>query len=333
MAFQLLGVGSPLVDYSLSVSEKFLSAHSPCSKGATAHISQAEKDTLLNCFDGTCLRTPGGSAANTLRTFTALGGSGALFGKAGNDDDGRFFCDALYSAGTENSLIFRDKSSPTGYCLTLVTPDGERTMLSDLGASLNINTEEVKKIDFSNYSFVLLEGYLIREKWIPELVDSARRAGCRIALDLNNFEMVNRYRESFLQIINSGIFLLLANDAEMQSLFPGKNRNEIIGSLQQKVPLALFKLGQEGALIVEKTAVTAIPAIKTAVKDTTGAGDFFAAGFFYGLSRKMAYPLCGRLGTLCAGAIIAEKGTLLSDENFNLLKYNINKEVQNELQS
>ena len=86
-------------------------------------------------------------------------------------------------------------------------------------------------------------------------------------------------------------------------------------------------------MIVEKTAVTAIPAIKTAVKDTTGAGDFFAAGFFYGLSRKMAYPLCGRLGTLCAGAIIAEKGTLLSDENFNLLKYNINKEVQNELQS
>ena len=146
MSFQLLGAGSPLVDYSLAVTENFLQKSVPCTKGATAHISPAEKTAVLNNFDGHTLRTPGGSAANTLRTFTALGGRSSHFGKAGNDDDGNFFAQAMLNAGCDDSLILKDDVFATGYCLTLVTPDGERTMLSDLGASLRINENDLKKI-------------------------------------------------------------------------------------------------------------------------------------------------------------------------------------------
>ncbi len=333
MSFRLLGVGSPLVDYSLAVTENFLQKSAPCTKGATVHISPAEKTAVLNKFDGNYLRTPGGSAANTLRTFTALGGQGSHFGKTGNDDDGNFFTQAMILAGCDDFLILQDEFSATGYCLTLVTPDGERTMLSDLGASLRINENDLKKIDFSRFNFLLLEGYLIREPWIPFLLEQARNAGCKTALDLNNFEMVSSFREIFRQVITSEVSLLLANEAEMQALFPGKDQSGIIAELQKTVPLAVFKRGENGALIVEKNNVTTVPSVKTAVKDTTGAGDFFAAGFFYGLSKNLPYHLCGRIGAMCAGAIIAENGTVLNDEVFNLLKHNIENEVKNELQS
>lgn len=323
MAFHLLGTGSPLVDYSLAVTEEFLQKYSPCAKGATVHISNAEKNIITDACNGSFLRTPGGSAANTLRTFTALGGKGAHFGKTGNDADGDFFCRAMRQTGCDDSLLLKDEIFSTGYCLSLVTPDGERTMLSDLGASLKVTADDVKKIDFSRYDFLLLEGYLIREKWLTVMLTAARAGSCKIALDLNNFAMVEQYREIFTEIINSGIDLLFANEAEMQALFPGKERQEIVKLLPEKVPMAIFKLGKDGALIVKKDSVTAIPAIPTVVKDTTGAGDFFAAGFFYGLSLGLPHHLCGQIGTLCASAIIAGSGTVLSKENWNSLKNKI----------
>ena len=328
MSFKLLGVGSPLVDYSLTVSDEFLEHHVPGGKGCTRNITDSEKEAILRAARKVFCRTPGGSAANTIRIFAALGGHAALFGKSGDDDDGEFFRDALKKCGADTAAVIPDGNFSTGYCLSLITPDAERTMLSNLGASVQVEIGDLEYIDIRSFDFILMEGYLSGEKWFDRLIGDARRNGCRIALDLNNYELVAKYRDRFLKTLDSGIDLLFANSQEISQLFPDKKTTEIIALLQKRIPVTVLKLGRDGALIITGKEVISIDAEKNIeVKDTTGAGDFFAAGFLYGLSKNAPMEICGRAGTLCAAAIISELGTSLTEEKANKLKNIIQKEV------
>ena len=169
MSFKLLGTGSPLVDYSLEISDAALAETVPDGKGCTRNISHQERDVIL-CRGNNICRSPGGSAANTIRAFSRLGGTASLFGKTGNDEDGDFFRSQLLTAGADDSLLLQTDFSGTGYCLSLITPDAERTMLSNLGASLDIAVADVEKVPFGNFDFLLMEGYLACELWsIPLL--------------------------------------------------------------------------------------------------------------------------------------------------------------------
>ena len=325
---KLLGVGSPLVDYPLAVSETLLSELVPGGKGCTRNITAEDKNRIISRIPGEILRFPGGSAANTMRIFSALGGVSSLFGKAGNDEEAEFFGNELIKSGVDDSLLIKDREKSTGFCLSLITPDAERTMLSDLAASREISSAEIENIDFTRFDWLLLEGYLSCEKWIPHLLKKAEDAGCKIALDLNNFELVSRELENFMQLTANGIDLLLGNEEEVAALFPGKTSAELPAMLRLHYPISVLKKGADGALIVTADQEYDIPAqAVTAVKDTTGAGDFFAGGFFFGMSRNYPLPVCGRIGALCAAAVIEGNGTLLSDKKINFLKQYIDKEV------
>lgn len=329
MDFQLLGTGSPLVDYSLPVTETFLEKFVPGGKGGTRNISEADKSAILQTFNGTVLRTPGGSAANTVRTFAALGGRAALFGKTGKDQDADFFTSALRDNNVDDTLICRSETDPTGFCLSLITPDAERTMLSNLGASLCITDDDLAGIDFSKFDYLLLEGYLILEPWVDKLLASADASGCKIALDLNNFELVTRAKTRFTEIISQYVSLLFGNGQEISALLGCSDRTQQISSLRQLVKETVFKLGSKGALIVLPDELITVDACKIApVTDTTGAGDFFAAGFFYGMSRHCPPALCGKLGAICASHIIAETGTILTEQSLQSMIKCINNEVQ-----
>ncbi|MBO7328163.1 MAG: adenosine kinase [Lentisphaeria bacterium] len=327
MSFKLLGAGSPLVDYSLKISDAALENIVPDGKGCTRNISHQEKDQVLCRGENIC-RSPGGSAANTIRAFSRLGGTAALFGKAGYDDDGKYFRKQLTISGADDSLLLETDSNGTGYCLSLITPDAERTMLSNLGASLDIAVEDIEKIRFSNFSFLLMEGYLACESWSIPLLQKAKKSGIPVALDLNNFELVRKKRELFNFLVNNYTDLLFANEEEIKALLDARN----IDGIENKLPQlqAVIKLGKEGSLLVTPTTSNVIkipPSPVEKLKDTTGAGDFYAAGFFFGMSRNLSGEKCCRLGALCASAIISVTGTELNDEQWNLLKNNINNEV------
>ena len=327
MSFKLLGTGSPLVDYSLEISDTALGETVPGGKGCTRNISHQERDRILSRGEN-IYRSPGGSAANTIRTFSRLGGSASLFGKTGNDEDGFFFRSQLLTAGADDSLLLQTDFSETGYCLSLVTPDAERTMLSDLGASLDIAIEDVEKVQFRDFDYLLLEGYLACESWSIPFLEKAKASGIPVALDLNNFELVRKKREYFNFLVNNYVDLLFANEEEIKTLLDITDIDDIEKKL--KVPQAVVKLGKKGSLLVippEGNVIKISPAPAEKVKDTTGAGDFYAAGFFYGISRNLPPEKCCRLGALCASAIISVTGTELNDNEWNLLRNNVNNEV------
>ena len=326
MSFKLLGAGSPLVDYSLKISDAALENIVPDGKGCTRNISHQEKDQVLCRGENIC-RSPGGSAANTIRAFSRLGGTAALFGKAGYDDDGKYFRKQLTISGADDSLLLETDSNGTGYCLSLITPDAERTMLSNLGASLDIAVEDIEKIRFSNFSFLLMEGYLACESWSIPLLQKAKKSGTPVALDLNNFELVRKKRDHFNFLIDNYVDLLFANEEEIKTLLDVADIDGIENKLH--LPQAVIKLGREGALLVTQPGkVIKVPPVPVEkLKDTTGAGDFYAAGFFFGMSRNLSGEKCCRLGALCASAIISVTGTELNDNEWNLLKNNVNNEV------
>lgn len=333
MAFKLLGAGSPLVDISLAVSGDFLEKFVPGGKGGTRNISSAVRDVIIEAAaNPPLLLSPGGSAGNCVRMFSALGGGSALFGKIGNDEYSDFFRHIFREYGVDDTLLITDHLLDTGYCLSLITDDAERTMLSDLGASLAVTNEDLNRIDFSKFGWLLLEGYLVDGVWVEEFLCRARKNKCKIAIDLNNFELVYRKRDLFNLIIDHGIDLIFANIREIEALFGSEDIEQIADLLTKRVPMAVIKLGPDGAYVISGNQRIMIPAVRElSVVDTTGAGDFFAAGFFYGLSRNMPLAVCGRLGALTAAAIIVKNGTLLNKNELKCLINAIDNEVKNEL--
>lgn len=327
MSFKLLGVGSPLVDYSLEITDTVLNQTVPDGKGCTRNISHQERDTIINCAKNIC-RTPGGSAANTVRALAHLGGNAALFGKTGCDEDGEFFRSRLRASGAEDSLLLSTENNATGYCLSLITPDAERTMLSNLGASLDITVDELN-IPFGNFDYLLMEGYLACETWSIPLLKKAKESGIPVALDLNNFELVRKKREHFQYLVSNHVDLLFANEEEIKALLDTENLDDIEKKLD--LPQAIVKLGKNGSLLITPPLekVTAIPPAPTEnVKDTTGAGDFYAAGYFFGQSKGLSLEKCCNIGALCASAIISCTGTELNESQWNKLKNDIDKEVK-----
>lgn len=327
MSFKLLGAGSPLVDYSLETTDTILEQTVPGGKGCTRNISHQERDEIIRYGKNIC-RTPGGSAANTVRALSYLGGEAALFGKTGCDEDGDFFRSRLRASGADDSLLLTTKNNDTGYCLSLVTPDAERTMLSNLGASLDI-TEDELQIPFGDFDHLLLEGYLACETWSIPLLQKAKAAGIPIALDLNNFELVRKKREHFQYLVDNYVDLLFANEEEIKALLGTAD----IDGIEKKLNLqqAVIKLGKNGSLLIIPPLgkVTLIPpAPAESVKDTTGAGDFYAAGYFFGQSKGLPPEKSCKLGALCASEIISCTGTELNEAQWNNLKIKTDKEVR-----
>lgn len=325
MKFKLLGVGSPLVDYSLEISDAELKKIVPDGKGCTRHLSCQERSLIFDSGKN-LIFTPGGSAANTIRALAYLGGSGALFGKIGNDPDGRFFRQQLLAAGADDSLLMSSAKSATGCCLSLITPDAERTMLSDLGASLDISEKDLDEIPFDEFGYLLLEGYLACEKWIGILLKKAAAAALPAALDLNNYELVRNNRKYFLDLINNYIGLLFANEQEINALLGTDHPEKIMEQLN--VDAVVIKRGKDGSTLILKNESKIIEIESVTpdrVKDTTGAGDFYAAGFFYGMERNWQLADCCRAGSICASAIIARTGTLLSDDDWDKLQKTVNE--------
>ena len=310
---RLLGVGSPIVDLAARVDDAFLREIVPGGKGGTLHVSGDELEALVSRLTQAPQLLPGGSAGNTVAALTRLGVRAALLGKLGCDERGRYFLGEVRKRGGMASFLTTVPGRRTGACLTFTTPDGERTMRSDLGVSAELTAEEASGVDFNGVEWVLTEGYMVDAPGFEEIFRHARAAGCRIAFDPGSFEIARRHRELFVDVLKNHTDLALVNRAEAESLCGPGTPEELTERLSSYCPTVVLKLGGDGALIKRRgEEALRIDAVKVEkVVDTTAAGDYFAAGFFYGILSGRSLRDAGVCGARLAAAIVQVDGTEL----------------------
>lgn len=281
-------------------------------KGAMTLIDEPRAVELYSEM-GPGIETSGGSAANTMAGFASFGGKGGFIGKVASDSLGKTFQHDIRAQGVTFTTIPLALGAPTGRCLILVTPDAQRTMNTFLGASVELNEEDIDEKLIASAQVTYLEGYLFdreqAKKAFVRAADAAHDANQRVALSLSDPFCVDRHRNDFRKLVENHIDILFANEDEIKSLYQVKSFEEAAAAVNDKCEIAVLTRSEKGAVILnngEQIVVPAAPVSK--VIDTTGAGDQFAAGFLYGFTEKMPLEKCAKLGAAAAAEVIGHIG-------------------------
>jgi adenosine kinase len=310
--FDVLGIGNALVDVIAHAEEQFLLGFG-MRKGGMALLDEAAADRLYGAM-GSTTEVSGGSAANTTVGVASLGGRAAFIGKVKADVLGRVFTHDIRAVGVSFATPAAAQGPSTGRCLILVTPDGERTMNTYLGAAQQLAPADIDPDVVASSATTYLEGYL----WDPgeaklgflKAARIAHNAHRRVALTLSDAFCVERWRQEFLDLIRRGtVDLTFANEAEIKTLYQTADFDHAVTCLREHAALAVVTRGEHGCVVVTPERVEAVPAFPIdRLADATGAGDLFAAGFLVGLSRGVDYATAARLGALAAAEIIQHLG-------------------------
>ncbi len=309
--YDLLGLGNAIVDIISQVPDGFLERYR-MAKGAMTLIDEAPAEMLLGAM-GSTVTVAGGSAANTVIGAASFGCSASFIGRVKNDRLGDLFAEGVQAAGVDFPVAHATAGPTTGRCFILVTPDGQRTMNTYLGACQDLSEDDVEPATVEASKVVYLEGYL----WDPpgakaaflKAARIAHASGNRVALSLSDAFCVGRYRDEFLGLIRDGtVDVLFANEVEVASLYE-KGFDAALDELRKERVLAAVTRAEKGCIVVAAGVTTEVPAAPVGqVLDTTGAGDLFAAGFVTGLVRDLDHEACARLGALAAAEIIQHLG-------------------------
>ncbi len=310
--YDVLGIGNAIVDVIARAEENFLLAQG-MHKGTMALIDEARAHAIYDAM-GPAVETSGGSAANTIVGLASLGARTAFIGKIKDDGLGRAYSHDIRAAGVSFPTKPAVAGPSTGRCYVLVTPDGERTMNTYLGAAQDLQPADIDADAVAGSAILYLEGYL----WDPKNAKDAflkaakiaHEAGRKVALSLSDAFCVDRWREEFLQLMRSRtVDLIFANEAELHSLYQTADFNSAVAALRGDIDIAVVTRSADGCVVVGGEAAEAVPAFPVErVVDTTGAGDLFAAGFLFGLARGADDRTCGRLGALAAAEVIQHLG-------------------------
>jgi sugar/nucleoside kinase (ribokinase family) len=310
----IVAIGDALVDVIATCDDQFLVAHS-LPKGGMQLLDAAAANRLYAAM-GNARETSGGSAANSMAGIAAMGGKAAFIGQIAKDQLGEIFRHDMRALGVDFDTppLNSGGEQPTGRCLILVTPDGQRTMNTCPGASHQLRPEVLDEKLIGSSSILMLEGYL----WGPELprqtlvraIEIARATGPKVAFTLSESVCLPGRREALTEIIDGGgIDLLFMNDHEAMQLTGARDLGEALGILAAKVSTLVITRGEKGALGIEDGAGIEIPAASVAeVVDTTGAGDLFAAGFLAARCRGHDLGKCLETGAIAAAEIISHFG-------------------------
>ena len=311
-AFDVLGIGNAIVDVIARTDEDFLVRHN-MRKGAMQLIDEARAARIYDAM-GPAVEVSGGSAANTVVGVAALGLRAAFIGRVKDDELGRVFAHDIRAAGVSFTTPPSSAGPSTGRCYVLVTPDGERTLNTYLGAAQDLHPNDVDDDAIAAAQIIYLEGYL----WDPRPAKEAFRKAAKIAhaaersvaLTLSDAFCVDRYRAEFLDLIRAGtVDLVFANERELHSLYQTAEFETALNALRNDAPLAVVTRSEKGCVVVTRETTEVVPAspIERLV-DATGAGDLFAAGFLVGLSRGADHRSSAQLGALCAAEVIQHLG-------------------------
>ena len=307
----VLGIGNAIVDVLARAEDSFLAARG-LEKG-TMHLVDAGEADALYAAIGPAVEISGGSAANTIAGLASFGSSAQFIGIVSDDQLGGVFRHDIGSLGVRFDTAPHSGGAPTARCLVLVTPDGERTMNTFLGASQQLGPDDVDEASVARADIVYLEGYLFDPPAAKEAFYKAARLahgnGGRVALSLSDPFCVDRHREEFRVFVKDEVDILFANEAEIVSLYQAPGFAEAREAVRTEVPLAVLTRSEKGSVIVAGPQEHSVKARSVAkVVDTTGAGDLFAAGFLHGLCKGRPLTDCARLGALAASEVISHIG-------------------------
>jgi sugar/nucleoside kinase (ribokinase family) len=320
----LIGIGSPIVDAIALVDESFVSQIDG-DKGGMALVDASTITRLIDSLPKAAIAAPGGSAGNTLFALARMGASTSFLGKTGNCAEGDFYRESFSKIGGDTSR-FKIGEVPNGRCLSLVTPDGERTMRTDLGAAMTLAPEEISVSDFAGCAHAHIEGYLLfNEALMHRVLESAKKAGCTISLDLASFEVVNATKSILPDLLRDYVDIVFANEEE-GSAYTGIEGDYAAIALQlaELCEIVAVKVGAHGSYIAHAGIVEKIEPMHAAhVIDTNGAGDLWAAGFLYGWSQKRSLGECAKLGSILGAAVVQEQGSVLPEHIWQDILTNI----------
>jgi sugar/nucleoside kinase (ribokinase family) len=307
----VIGIGNAMVDVLSHADEEAL-ARQGLVKGSMHLVDEARARELYEAM-GPAIEMSGGSAANTVVGVASFGGRAHYVGKVRDDQLGEVFGHDLRSTGVGYGTPPATSGPPTGRCLILVTPDAQRTMSTYLGASVRLGPADVDRSLVARAKILYLEGYLFdppeAQQAFRTAASIAHAAGRKVALTLSDPFCVGRHRGAFLELVEQHVDVLFANEAEICALYEVGDFDSALRRVRGHCEIAALTRSAKGSVLVADGAVHRVDAHRVdAVVDTTGAGDLYAAGVLYGLSRGFDLPTCGRLGSLAAAEVIAHVG-------------------------
>lgn len=313
--YGLITIGNALVDVLSKTDDAYIAqqyAEAGMEKGS---MNLIDAKRALALYDDMVDPTEmsGGSAGNTMACFASFGGKGAYIGKVADDALGMTFASDLKEMGVTYKTAPLSTGASTGRCMILVTPDGERTMNTYLGAAVELTPDDIPEDLISDAQVTYLEGYLFDPpKAMEAFIKAARiahEAGRRTALTLSDSFCVDRHREAFKDLVAHHVDILFANEHELKALYETETLEDALEIVKGQCAISATTLSEKGSIIINSGKRTTAPAeANVKVMDSTGAGDAYAAGFLYGFTENMSMEECGRLGSIAAAEVIQQMG-------------------------
>lgn len=321
---KIIGLGNALVDVLATLENDEILAEMRLPKGSMTLIDEDKLLKINECLSGVKTHLAiGGSAGNAIRAMAQLGAATGFIGKVGDDAYGNFYRDSLLKRETE-AILLLSGTLPSGVASTFISPDGERTFGTYLGAASTLKAEELSLEMFKGYAYLFIEGYLVQDHdMILRAIELAKEAGLQVCLDMASYNIVAEDYDFFSLLVNKYVDIVFANEEEAKA-FTGKEPEEALDVIAKMCSIAIVKVGADGSLVrkgTEEVHVKVVPVKK--VVDTTGAGDYFAAGFLYGLTCGYSLEKCGKIGSILSGEVIQTIGAELSPAKWDKIKEEI----------
>jgi sugar/nucleoside kinase (ribokinase family) len=314
-AMKVLGVGNALVDIMISLPEDSLLSDFGLPRGS---MTLVDSDRSSGIYESTRVFqvdvTTGGSAANTIHGLASLGGSCGYAGKIGRDELGILFADEFNRIQVVTHLPY--SSLDTGRVMAMVSKDSERTMATYLGAAAELVPDDFSAEMMKPYDMVYVEGYLVQNHSLIEtILKTAHDGGLKVAVDLSSYNIVEQNLDFLKYLVMTYVDIVFANDEEARA-FTGLEPEGALDAIAQMCDLAVVKTGKSGSLVKRGKEFCAISPVKAAAIDTTGAGDSYAAGFLYGLTRNLSLQQCGDIASLISSRAVETMGARIPESSW-----------------
>ena len=321
---RITGIGNALTDVLARVKDEKVLDMLGLPKGSMQLIDDSRLPDIRSAMKQMRVsRATGGSAGNTMLALANLGASPTFIGKVGDDETGRFYA---YNATEKGicTLLVRSEL-PSGIAHTFITPDGERTFATYLGAAGDMQADDLMETMFDDCDYLYIEGYLVQNHaLIRRAIEMAKARGIKICLDLASYNIVEADHAFFTELVTEYVDVVFANEEEARA-FTGMEAEEALQELGKLCEVAVVKMGKRGSAILCQGQRTFVESMEVSrVVDTTGAGDFYAAGVVYGLLNGWDMERCAKAGSLLAGHVIQVIGTTLPDETWEQINAAIN---------
>ncbi len=322
---RILGIGNALVDIMVSLpDDEFLMQHQ-LPRGSMQLVNKDVSDQIFRATSGFPTRvTSGGSAANTINGLARMGVTTGFIGRLGKDDPGQQFISDFHKNKVYPHISYSDTQS--GKAIALVSPDGERTFATYLGAAVELGPSDISDKVMNYYDLLHIEGYLLQNyELIEKAIHTAITNNVRISLDLASYNVVEEHIDFLKKLIPGNVHILFANEEEAFAL-TGEQPDFALKIMSEMAPISILKTGASGSMIHDRQEITHINALASECKDTTGAGDLYAAGFLYGLISGKSMDVCGSYGSILAGHVIRVIGAKIHEDHWEPIIQSLDSE-------